>query len=881
VDRRWWLLLGAVPVGTACAVAAGDAALRPIGDVGVAVAGLTAFAVLWVAGNRHGRPSGWRLLAVAPLLPVVGAVLVAGVDPVEPLQQAVLRWTPTVPGYLLAILGLMRLVDRGRRRPGLRLGVEAALFLAACLVGVQLLVIGPDGAWSVLDLGERVVLGAAVVVTTATMATALTLLAIVEPHRRRMATVLLVGAVLLTAGRGLATSAVLSGAGALVDVSRFVVAGGLLLLALAVLLDPGCDAPPAGSRAGRRCADLGQLLPHAALFAAAAVAGLVVTTGHRISSATVAGLVLCTLLAAVHRWVTARDERRLGARLRRSEAYFRSLVRSGGDAVVILDEELRVSWASAALERALGPAAAELTGRPLREAVHPEDVATLDAVLPRSAAGGPAAGDGDPGLFLLRLRDAQGEWHYLEAGVSDLRADADVGAVVLHCRDMTDRHAREAALLGVAYTDPMTGLPNRAGYLQAVEETLAGAAGAAPTLLLVELEGLAAAREHSGREVVSLVVAEIGRRLRATVRGEDVVARIGGGAFAVLAQESDTDADQLAARCLAVVEQPIATPAGIVDLTASVGLVPLEPGLSVDDVLSRAELAVQEARGTGPGTAARYVAALGEAAARRDRLRADLAGASARGELYLLFQPIIGFDGGRITGAEALLRWRHPEFGDVPPTEFIPLAERAGLIGELQRWVLARAVDAAAATAGGDAAPAIGLNLPAGYVAGGTLVGDVQEALDRAGVPPQRLVVEITEDTVLADDERAALDVATLRLMGVHVALDGFGTGRSALGHLTALPIDILKLDRSLVSRIDRDPQSRALCESMIGIGHALGLAVVAEGVETPAQLGALGGLGADRAQGFAIARPMALAQFVEVLRAGAGTLRPGLVGTH
>jgi EAL domain-containing protein (putative c-di-GMP-specific phosphodiesterase class I) len=157
----------------------------------------------------------------------------------------------------------------------------------------------------------------------------------------------------------------------------------------------------------------------------------------------------------------------------------------------------------------------------------------------------------------------------------------------------------------------------------------------------------------------------------------------------------------------------------------------------------------------------------------------------------------------------------------------------------------------------------------------------VQAALERSGLPPQRLVVEITEDTVLAGDERAALDVATLRLMGVHVALDGFGTGRSALGHLTQLPIDILKLDRSLVARLDRDPQSRALCESMIGIGHALGLAVVAEGVETPAQIGALGALGADRAQGFAIARPMALPRLAELLRNGAGALRPGLVSSR
>ena len=165
------------------------------------------------------------------------------------------------------------------------------------------------------------------------------------------------------------------------------------------------------------------------------------------------------------------------------------------------------------------------------------------------------------GLLTLRLPDEAGEWRYLEAGISDLRGDADVGAVVLHCRDMTERHAREQALQSVAYTDPMTGLPNRAGFLRPCG-AVAAAADEPTTLLIVELDGLAAARENAGREIVSAVVAEIGRRLRATVRGEDVVARMGGGAFAVLAEGTDADADRLAARCLSVVEQPILTTAG-------------------------------------------------------------------------------------------------------------------------------------------------------------------------------------------------------------------------------------------------------------------------------------------------------------------------------
>jgi diguanylate cyclase (GGDEF)-like protein/PAS domain S-box-containing protein len=883
--RRWWLLGGAVPVALACAAAVGNPALRPLGDAAVAVSGLGAAVVLWCAArSREEHRRSWRLLAVAPLLPVLGLLLAVLVHPPGPLQLVVLRWVPTVPGYLVAIVAILTLVDRDRLRAGgLRVGVEVALFLTACLVGVQLLVIGPDSRWSDLGLDEQFVLGAGVVATSATMAAALTLLGVIEVRRQSMALVLIGGAVLLTGGRGLGTSALLSGAAGAVDVSRFLVAGGLWLLALAPLVDPGGRSARAEAPAAGRSTDLGQLLPHVAMVVVVIVMGTATMFGHRPSAVTFAGAVVCVLLAAVHRWVSARDERRMAARLRRSEAYFRSLVRSSGDAVVILDDALRVSWASPALHRALGAAAGDLIGRPLLAAVHPEDVVAVAAAL-----SGADAQDGtvqpEParvpgaGLLLLRLPDADGVWRYLEAGVSDLRRHADVGAVVLHCRDMTERHDREQALQSVAYTDPMTGLPNRAGLLQALSGALSVPGDAPGTLLMIELDELATAREHAGREVVRLVVAEVGRRLRGTVRGEDVVARMGGGAFAVLACGEDEDADRLAARCLSVVERPIPTPAGIIELTAGVGFVTLEHGLGVETMLSRADLAVRAAHAAGRGSASRYTPALGSAAARRDALRAALQGAGARGELSLLFQPVVSLQGQRITGAEALLRWRHPTLGEVPPAEFLPLAERAGLIGELQRWALAEATSAAAALPDGDAPLRIGLNATAGYVATGALVADVEAALRHSGLAPERLVLEISAATVESDDDRIGLDMAALRFMGVHVALDDFGSGSSALSHLTRLPIDVVKLDRALISRIDRDPQMRALCESVVGIGRALNMDVVAEGVETPAQLAALRGFGCVSAQGFLLSRPVSLAALTTMLGDGAGVLGPGLV---
>ena len=175
----------------------------------------------------------------------------------------------------------------------------------------------------------------------------------------------------------------------------------------------------------------------------------------------------------------------------------------------------------------------------------------------------------------------------------------------------------------------------------------------------------------------------------------------------------------------------------------------------------------------------------------------------------------------------------------------------------------------------------IGLKIPFAYLATGAVVADVERALRVSGLAPERLVLQVNAPAVMSDDQRTGLDVASLRLLGVHVALDGFGSGASALDHLTRLPIDILKLDRSLISRIDRDPQSRALCESIVGIAQGLGLDIVADGVETPAQLAALVGLGCGFAQGFLISRPLPLAGLLATLSADAGALWPGMVGSR
>lgn len=879
-----------MPAFLACAVAASSPGLRPLGELAVAASGLIVATLVWVVAARRGQSrTGWRLLALAPLPPAVGTVLSAVVAPSDPFEAVTLRWAPTVPGYLIAIAGILLLVERRRlRAAGLRLAVEAALFTVACLVVVQFLMVGPLGGWGGLGMRELLVLQAAVVATSATMAAALTLLGVIEARRQPMALVLLGCTTLLTAGRGLGTSALLAGAAAVGDFARFFVVAGLWLLGLAALTDPGRCAESGAVPAPGRSTELGQVLPHLAMLVAVLVTGSLALSGTRPSGAAIAGIVVCVALAVLHRWITVREVLAMAARLRRREAYFRSLVRSSSDAVVILDDRLLITAATAALERTLGTGAAGLVGRPLLEVVHPDDRATLAAALPAAPAEEAEITDEVDtaevevsGLLLLRLLDGEGVWRYLEAGVNDLRCDPDVGAVVLHCRDMTERHAREQALLGVAYTDSGTGLPNRAGFLRALEVQLdrGDPVDEDSTIMMIELDGLTAAREQVGRLAVTAVETEVGRRLRATVRGGDVVARLGGGAFAVLGHGERGEAERLAARLLSVVEQPVVTGEGIVDLTAEIGLVTVE-GDSVEELLHRADLAVRAAHEAGPGTARRYEPALGEAADRRDRLRLALQGAVAGHQLFLMYQPIVALDQQRITGIEAQLRWRHPELGEVPPAEFLPLAERAGLISDVMRWALQEVTAVGVGLPKAEDPLKIGLNVPAGYAATGMLVPDLEVALRGSGFAPDRLVLQISSPTVAADDERIGLDLATVRLMGVHVALQGFGSGDSTLAHLTRIPIDIVKLDRALITRIDRDPQSRALCESIIGIARALGLDIVGEGVETPAQLAALVGFGCGFAQGFHIARPLNEAGLVDLMRQDVSAW-PGLVASR
>jgi diguanylate cyclase (GGDEF)-like protein/PAS domain S-box-containing protein len=834
-------------------------------------------AVLWRSGTRISCGlRGWRLLAVAVVVGLVSAV-VAGVfgdvsrtDLLDPVGQLV-----PLPAVLLALLAVLTLLTPGQLRTGgARLLTETALFFSASMVLAQVLVVSPTLGSHPLHAPARVVLELACVLTACVLSAVLVLISVSSGPRRVSGALLLLAAATWAGAHGLAVAGDELHLSGLADGVAAVQLAGLVLVCLAAVRDPGPHAVAPPTRTTDRLSLAGQLLPHLVLVAAALAYLGAPLLGARPSRAAGIALLCCVALTAVQRFVGARDEARVAGLLVRSEAYFRSLVRSSSDAVLILDGGLQITWAAPALQPAGGT---ELEGRLLGDVVHPEDAEAVRSWL----AGGADEAAAPSGLCSFRLPDATGTWRVLEAGVSDLRADADVHALVLHCRDITARQDREHELNSLAFTDALTGLPNRAAQRMATADLLAGLPAAPEdddvALLLIELQGLGEARESAGRDVVDVALLEVARRLRATVRAEDQVARIGQELFSVLAHGRGDEPDRLAARCLSVIEAPITTEAGIVDLTAAVGLSPLADGLTERAVLDRAELALADARSAGAGSVRRHRAELTDARDRREQLRADLVGARERGELALTWQPIVALTDHRVTGVEALLRWHHPVYGDVPPEEFLPVAERAGLAVDLQRWVLTEATATAVTLPAHGAPLRLGVNVSAQHLAAGTLVGDVTAALRDSGLSPERLVVELAESALTG--ERVSDDVTALRLMGVHTALDDFGSGHSSLQGLGRLPLDIIKLDRSLLSRVDRDPHTRAICQAVVALGDALSIDIVAEGVETASQLGVLQALGCDYAQGYLLSRPVSLAALVELLNAHEGQLWPGLVG--
>jgi diguanylate cyclase (GGDEF)-like protein/PAS domain S-box-containing protein len=470
---------------------------------------------------------------------------------------------------------------------------------------------------------------------------------------------------------------------------------------------------------------------------------------------------------------------------------------------------------------------------------------------------------------LVRRRRKDGSLVDVEMSNTVLRdAAGQVFGYLGTLADVSDRVALEADLRAAAYSDALTGMPNRARFRERLDAAAADVASA--WLLLLDLDGFKSVNDSLGHGAGDRLLVDVAARLREACREDDLPARLGGDEFVVLVRGDREAAEALARRLVRRLSRPFRLAEREVVLGCSVGLAPVPPG-DASAALRDADIAMYAAKAAGKGRYEVFESFLAEAALRRAELAEDLRSAVSRSQLELRYHPLVLTRSGGVVGVEALLRWHHPERGELAPADFIPVAEETGSIVALGEWVLHEACRqlkrwqqlprTERLTVSVNVSP-VQLRHPA-------LVGQVRSALTTSGIAPDRLVLEITEDVLLDDLDAAVAVLERIRALGVRLALDDFGAGYSSLRYLRRLPVDVVKLDRALLADVDHDDDARSLLAAVLGLVYSLGRLAVVEGVETLPQLQAVQALGDVCVQGWLFAPPLPVAQAEQVLRAG------------
>jgi diguanylate cyclase (GGDEF)-like protein/PAS domain S-box-containing protein len=462
-------------------------------------------------------------------------------------------------------------------------------------------------------------------------------------------------------------------------------------------------------------------------------------------------------------------------------------------------------------------------------------------------------------------------------------AGGEIVGVFGICRDVSAQIEAQRQLAHQALHDPVTGLLNRAALMDRVQLALAGLERqrARVALLFVDLDDFKSLNDSFGHAAGDSVLAEIGGRLQQAMRRTDAVARFGGDVFVIcLTLNSTDDLRLICDRIVKALREPVSE-TGVV-VTGSVGAVETSDSTAdPNELLQRADLAMYAAKRAGRNGFEVYARETHGPIAAKRGLAADLRHAVEQGELFLVYQPLYHLGDGSISSVEALVRWRHPERGLQAPSEFIPVAEKYGMIELIDSFVLDEACRQLAVWTRADPMwemMSVAVNLSGRQLRDSTLVDRVSGALERHEIAPSRLCLEITETALIGELDDATGVVESLAALGVRIALDDFGTGYSTLAHLQRLRADVLKIDRSFVSHLGRNSRDHEIIAAVTAMAHALGMTVVGEGVETHIQRSHLGAVACDEAQGYLFSPPLSAESVAELVLSARTAPAPALI---
>ncbi|MHC3391045.1 putative bifunctional diguanylate cyclase/phosphodiesterase [Streptomyces lavendulocolor] len=546
---------------------------------------------------------------------------------------------------------------------------------------------------------------------------------------------------------------------------------------------------------------------------------------------------------------------------RNSEMYFRTLVQNASDVILILDDD-RVRYASPSADQMLG--VADLEGAHIVDLVPPQDSSTVAETLGR--------------IRSREYRTTSEHWRMVRADRatievevrwSDLREEATVGGVVLTLRDVTEQRKLERELTHQAFHDSLTGLANRVLFEDRVNHALAQAQrdGTVVGVLFVDVDDFKVVNDIHGHGVGDELLVALSLRLQTAVRASDTAARIGGDEFALLVEGSTTPTgvERFTEHVMSVFAEPFRLSVGPLSTYASIGVATTEDSVDSVELLTHADLALYAAKTAGKRQWRRYHAELQRGMAERARLQEGLDSSPIESSFMVLYQPIVELASGRIAGFEALVRWPHSTQGMVLPEQFITLAEESGQIVPLGAWVL----DQAAAEAvrwensvlrertADHNAPYVSVNVSPRQFRDEGFYHVIRRALELSGVEPSSVVLELTENVLMYNDERILAEMSSLTDLGIRIAIDDFGTGYSSLSYLREFPISILKIDKSFIDELGRSPEQYALVEGITHLADTLGLTVIAEGVEDVRQQESLISMGCPFGQGYLFAEPV------------------------